>query len=238
MLILRRRPCGSPLMLILRRRPCGSPSLLILRSACTVVLPPIWSTCWLYLLHFTADAHVMSQWLVLEEYGLGIKPPVLGFRALADLFIIIDIVVFCSFSFIAVRLPPAWWTNSNSAKSFDWWLPPHLEQSPPRHQALCYSHFLQKPTQDISLLRVFQLNHIVLHSYQSVQCVCVRVYVCAFYCIIMLENLSMYIYIDIVIYLDNIFHLSVHYVCMLVQRFEPQGRHFTNFHYYYYIVWS
>ena len=33
---------------------------------------------------------------------------------------------------------------------------------------------------------------------------------------------------------DNIFHLDVHYVCMLVQHFEPQGRHFTNFHYYYY----
>ena len=27
--------------------------------------------------------------------------------------------------------------------------PPHLEQSPPRHQALCYSLFLQKQTQDI-----------------------------------------------------------------------------------------
>ena len=26
------------------------------------------------------------------------------------------------------------------------------------------------------------------------------------------------------------------YVCMLVQRFEPQGRRFTNFHYYYHIV--
>ena len=26
----------------------------------------------------------------------------------------------------------------------------------------------------------------------------------------------------------------VHYVCMLVRRFEPQGRRFTNFHYYYY----
>ena len=23
---------------------------------------------------------------------------------------------------------------------------------------------------------------------------------------------------------------------MLVQRFEPQGRHFTNFHYYYYVM--
>ena len=36
------------------------------------------------------------------------------------------------------------------------------------------------------------------------------------------------------LFLYNIFHLDVHYVCMLVQRFEPQGRRFTNFHYYYY----
>ena len=40
----------------------------------------------------------------------------------------------------------------------------------------------------------------------------------------MLEHLPIYIYI---------FHLDVHYVCMLVRRFEPQGRRFTNFHYYY-----
>ena len=32
--------------------------------------------------------------------------------------------------------------------------PPHLEQSPPRHQALCFL-FLQKQTQDISLLQIF-----------------------------------------------------------------------------------
>ena len=50
--------------------------------------------------------------------------------------------------------------------------PPRLEQSPPRHQALCYPLFIQKPTQDISLFRIFQLNHIVFHSHQSVQCVC------------------------------------------------------------------
>ena len=33
---------------------------------------------------------------------------------------------------------------------------------------------------------------------------------------------------------DNIFHLDVHYVCYTipVQRFEPQGRRFTNLHYY------
>ena len=47
--------------------------------------------------------------------------------------------------------------------------PPHLEQSPPRHSATLSSF----KSQLISLLRIFQLNHIVLHSYQSVQCVCV-----------------------------------------------------------------
>ena len=67
---------------------------------------------------------------------------------------------------------------------------PHLWNNLPQdiRQALCYSLFLQKSAQDISLLRIFQLNHIVLHSHQSVQCVCVCV--CIF-CIIMLEHLSM-----------------------------------------------
>ena len=77
------------------------------------------------------------------------------------------------------------------------WVFPHLEQSPPRHQALCYSLFLQKPTQDISLLRIFQLSHIVLHSYQSVQCecvcACVRACVWVIY-IVMLEPLSIFLY--------------------------------------------
>ena len=50
---------------------------------------------------------------------------------------------------------------------------PHIWNNLPQ-EALCYSLFLQKPTQDISLLRIFQF--IVLHSYQSVQCVCVYVY--------------------------------------------------------------
>ena len=59
---------------------------------------------------------------------------------------------------------------------------------------------------------------------------CVRACVCVCVCIIMLEHLSIYSYISSS-FLDNIFHLDVHYVCMLVQRFEPQGRRFTNFHY-------
>ena len=61
--------------------------------------------------------------------------------------------------------------------------PPYLELSPPRHQALCYSLFLQKSTQDISLLRIFQLNHNALHSHQSVLCVCVCVCVCVRACV-------------------------------------------------------
>ena len=107
--------------------------------------------------------------------------------------------------------------------------PPHLEQSPPRHQALCYSLFLQKLTQDISLLRIFQLNYIVLHSHQSVQCACVRacvracararacgcvcvcvcVCVCIF-CIIMLEHLSIYTFLFFFI----TFSISMYIMCV------------------------
>ena len=99
-----------------------------------------------------------------------------------------------------------------------------------------YSLFLQKPTQDISLLRILQLSHIVLHSCQPVLCVCVCVCVCVcartrIFCIVKIEPVSISSS-----FLYNIFRLDVHYVCMLVQRFELQGRRFTNFHYYYYCV--
>ena len=67
--------------------------------------------------------------------------------------------------------------NAQLLHFFTLW-PPHLEQSPPRHQALCYSLFLQKQTQDISLLKIFQLSNIV-------QCVCVCIF-----CIVMLETMS------------------------------------------------
>ena len=43
------------------------------------------------------------------------------------------------------------------------------------------SLLLQKQTQDISLLQIFQLSNTVLHPYQSVQCVCVCVCVCVCY---------------------------------------------------------
>ena len=103
--------------------------------------------------------------------------------------------------------------------------PPQLEQSSPRLQALCYSLFLQKSAQDISLLRIFQLNHTVLHSHQSVQCVCVCVCVCIF-CIIMLEHLSIKIKKRIT------FPISLYIMCVCL--FSALS--FTNFHYYYRIV--
>ena len=68
----------------------------------------------------------------------------------------------------------------------------------------------------------FSVQSVCVHA-----CACVRVCMCV--CVVMLEPLLMSTSC-----VDNIVHLSVHYVCyiMLVQRFEPQGRHFTNFHYY------
>ena len=47
-------------------------------------------------------------------------------------------------------------------------------------------------------------------------------------------------FIFIFLFADNIFYVNGHYVryTMLVQRFEPQGRRFTNFHYYYYREWK
>ena len=117
---------------------------------------------------------------------------------------------------------------------------PHIRNNLPqdiRHSATLSSFKSQLKTV-ISLLRIFQLNHIVLHSYQSVQCACVYVCVCVCVCVHLLHNyawvLEALVDIHIFIFLDNIFHLDVHYVCMLVQRFEPQGRRFRNFQYYYY----
>ena len=50
----------------------------------------------------------------------------------------------------------------------------------------------------------------------------------------MLEHLSIYTSSSFFFFFfDNIFHLNIHYVCMFVQHFEPQGRCFTSFHYYY-----
>ena len=55
-------------------------------------------------------------------------------------------------------------------------------------------------------------------------------------CLSIQSKWDLYIYV----FFDNIFRLDVHYVCMLVQHFEPHGRRFTNLHYdddyYYYLV--
>ena len=52
---------------------------------------------------------------------------------------------------------------------------------PPKTSGYSESLFLQKQTQDISLLRIFQCSNIFLHPYQSVQCVCVCV--CGWMCV-------------------------------------------------------
>ena len=76
-------------------------------------------------------------------------------------------------------------------------------------------------------------------------CVCVCVRVCAsaralIFCIVMLEPLLMSAlgvcsFSFLFLFSNNILHLDVHYVCytILFQRFESQGRCFTNVHYYY-----
>ena len=53
---------------------------------------------------------------------------------------------------------------------------PHQEQFSPRHQALCYSLFLQSKTQDIPLYQIFHLANTALHP--SLYSVCVWVWVC------------------------------------------------------------
>ena len=66
-------------------------------------------------------------------------------------------------------------------------------------------------------------------------CVCVRACVCVRISSIVFKNPCRNL---LFFFLNNIFHLNVHYVCLLVQRVEPQGRRFTNFHYYYYYCCS
>ena len=60
---------------------------------------------------------------------------------------------------------------------------PHIWNNLP--QDTSYSLFLQKQTQDIYLLRIFQLSNIVHHPYQCVcvcVCACVRVCLCVCVC--------------------------------------------------------
>ena len=88
---------------------------------------------------------------------------------------------------------------------------PHIWNNLPQDIGHSATLFLQKPTQDIYLLRIFQLNHIVLHSCQSVQCVCVCACQCIF-CIIRVEHLSIYTFFNFK-KINKIFHLDVHYAC-------------------------
>ena len=87
---------------------------------------------------------------------------------------------------------------------------PHIWNNLP-HQALCYSLFLQKPTQDISLLRIFQLSHIVLDSYQFVQfvqcvCVCVCVHTSLAWCVKTLADIFSSFFIT--------FFISMYIMCV------------------------
>ena len=112
-------------------------------------------------------------------------------------------------------------TCSNSQR-FNPWLshfltlwPPHLEQSTPRHRALCYSFFLQKQTQDISLLRIFQLSNIVHHPYQSVQCVCVCVFVvcvCVWYVCVCVVCVCVCVWVCVCVHLLHSYTWTLVYI--------------------------
>ena len=75
--------------------------------------------------------------------------------------------------------------------------PQHLEQSPPPppppgHQALCYSLFLQKQTQDISQ-NISAKQHCPSPLSVCTVCVCMHVHVCVcvcIFCIVTLEPLT------------------------------------------------
>ena len=87
-----------------------------------------------------------------------------------------------------------------------------------------------------TFLSIFQLSNIVHHPYQSV-CVCVCVCKCmstCIFCIVMLEPLSTPNFYFIFSYIYIFISMCIMCYTVLAQRFEPQGRCFTNFHYYYY----
>ena len=127
---------------------------------------------------------------------------------------------FCTFS----RFGPNIWNN--------------LPQDS-RHSATL---FLQKPTGDIALLQIFQLNNTTLHSHQSAQCVCVcgggggggGGGIMQIVHIVMSEPLLMYTLCISCLSNCRWQSLSQSTLCAFVEHFEPQGRHFTNIHDYYY----
>ena len=113
--------------------------------------------------------------------------------------------------------------------------PPHLEQSPPRQQALCYSlpskaNWRHCPSPNIS----------VKQHYPSLPSVCT---VCVWgggggimqiVHIVMAEPLLMYTLCISCLSNCRWQSLSQSTLCAFVEHFEPQGRHFTNIHDYYY----
>ena len=102
-------------------------------------------------------------------------------------------------------LPLAWggWHCLGHGKGHPW--PPGPQQTGPQTSCLNGDNlYLDTLAAWTSSSKV--LSHTVLHFYSSVQCVCI-------FCIVMLEPLSIFF---LFFYFDNIFHLDVHYVCMLV----------------------
>ena len=115
--------------------------------------------------------------------------------------------------------------------------PPRLEQSPPRQQALCYSlpskaNWRHCPSPNIS----------VKQHYPSLPPVCT---VCVWgggwwwgdmqiVHIVMSEPLLMYTLCVSCLSNCRWQSLSQSTLCAFVEHFEPQGRHFTNIHNYYY----
>ena len=88
---------------------------------------------------------------------------------------------------------------------------PHIWNNLPQDIGHSATLFLQKPTQDIYLLRmIFQLNQLSFTPI-SLYSVCVCACQCIF-CIIRVEHLSIYTFFNFK-KINKIFHLDVHYAC-------------------------
>ena len=97
-----------------------------------------------------------------------------------------------------------------------------------------YSFFLQKQTQDISLLRIFQLSNTVLHPYQSVHCVCVSsqtdgsVCVCVCVCVCVHAHVCAHVCasftcVDVYKSLKTFF-ISMYIMCIILCLFSALSR--------------
>ena len=85
-------------------------------------------------------------------------------------------------------------------------------------------HEYEQQTQDISLLRTFQLSNTVHHPYQSVQCVCLCV--CIF-CIVTLEPLStcvrFFSFLICILTADDI-SILLYIMCVMLRLFSALSR--------------